>query len=135
MFNGEMAAQAKGEDYEPEFNPLGGDSNKMNKTWWGKAIRGVVHFGTMAGAVVLGAKGIAAAGIGGGISAGAGWLAGAGSTGLLTLRGAVGAAGDLLSEYGQDANSLVSCVITLVLLPPLSTKDTTIHDQNSQECC
>ena len=32
MFNGEMqAAQAKGEDYEPEFNPLGGDNNKMNK--------------------------------------------------------------------------------------------------------
>ena len=129
MFNGEMqAAQAKGEDYEPEFNPLGGDNNKMNKTWWGKAIRGVVHFGTMAGAVVLGAKGIAAAGIGGGISAGAGWLAGAGSTGFAAnaARGAaVGAAGDLLSEYSQDANALGELRDHFGLIDtPLSTKDT-----------
>ena len=76
MFSGEM--QREGDDYEPTFNPLGGDQNPVTQTWWGNAIRSVVHYGTLAGGVILGAKGVAAAGIGGGISAGASWLAGAG---------------------------------------------------------
>jgi len=80
MFSGEM--QREGDDYEPEFNPLGGDQNPVTQTWWGNAIRSVIHYGTLAGGVILGAKGVAAAGIGGGISAGASWLAGAGSAGF-----------------------------------------------------
>ena len=55
--------------YQPDFDPFtnGGQSEIITKTWWGKLARGVVHFGTMAGATVLAAKGAAAAGIGLGI--------------------------------------------------------------------
>jgi len=126
MFSGEM--QREGDDYEPEFNPLGGDMNPVTQTWWGNAIRGVVHFGTMAAGVVVGAKGIAAAGIGGGISAGASWIAGTGVTGVGAglARGAViGAAGDLVSEYSQDHNMLGQLRDhNAALDTPLATKDT-----------
>ena len=80
-------------------NPLGGDKT-LTQTWWGNAIRSVIHYGTFAGGVVLGAKGVAAAGIGGGISAGASWLAGAGSAGFGNpARGAAVGTADLLSEF------------------------------------
>ena len=60
--------------------------------------------------MILGAKGVAAAGIGGGISAGASWLAGAGSAGFgatLARGAAVGGTADLLS-YSQDHNLMGS---------------------------
>ena len=43
--------------YEPEWDPFKSYSNPIvTKTWWGKMLRGTVHFGTMAGATVLAAK-------------------------------------------------------------------------------
>jgi hypothetical protein len=126
MFSGEMAAE--GEDYEPEFNPLGGDLNPVTQTWWGNAIRSAVHFGSLAVGVVAGAKVVAAAGIGGGISAGASWLAGVGTAGFggTVVRGAaIGAASDLMSEYSQDHNMMGSLKEHVPLLDtPLATKDT-----------
>lgn len=125
MFSGEM--QREGDDYEPEFNPLGGDQNPVTQTWWGNAIRSVIHYGTLAGGVILGAKGVAAAGIGGGISAGASWLAGAGSAGFgatLARGAAVGGTADLLSEYSQDHNLMGSLKDKVPLLDtPFATKD------------
>ena len=125
MFSGEM--QREGDDYEPEFNPLGGDQNPVTQTWWGNAIRSVVHYGTLAGGVILGAKGVAAAGIGGGISAGASWLAGAGSAGFgatLARGAAVGGTADLLSEYSQDHNLMGTLKDKVPLLDtPFATKD------------
>ena len=78
MFNRQM--EAAGEDYEPEFNPFKQDKDELNKTWWGNLIRGTVHFGTMAGGVVLGAKAIAAGAAGTAVGGAASWLAGTGAS-------------------------------------------------------
>ena len=63
--SGEMQREKEEKGYyQPEFDPLGGGGNPIiTKTWWGKLARGVVHFGTLAGATVLGAKGLAVAGV------------------------------------------------------------------------
>ena len=41
MLSGEMGRE--GEDYELDFDPLGGDKNPITKTWWGSMLRGGVH--------------------------------------------------------------------------------------------
>ena len=62
--SGEMQEERKEKGYyEPEWDPFKSYSNPIvTKTWWGKMLRGTVHFGTMAGATVLAAKGAVAAG-------------------------------------------------------------------------
>ena len=127
MFNGEMAAA--GDDYKPEWDPTGADGeNKIvTNTWWGGFLRGAIHFGTMAGATVLAAKGIAALGIGAGVSAGAGWLAGGATSvgGKFAAASAVGAIGDLGSKYSQDDNALGVLRDRYGFIDtPISTKDT-----------
>ena len=63
--SGEMQREKEEKGYyQPEFDPFTGGGNPIiTKTWWGKLARGVVHFGTLAGASVLAAKGAVAAGI------------------------------------------------------------------------
>ena len=50
--------------YRPDWDPfVDEDDPIITKTWWGKLLRGTVHFGSMAAGIVLSAKGLAAAGI------------------------------------------------------------------------
>ena len=57
MGNGQMVEQQKQKDgYRPDWDPLGADKNPITKTWWGQLLRGGVHFGTMALAVVGASK-------------------------------------------------------------------------------
>ena len=51
-------------EYKPEWQPFDSyDDPIITKTWWGKLLRGTVHFGSMAAGTVLAAKGLAAAGV------------------------------------------------------------------------
>ena len=104
--SGEMQREKEEKGYyQPEFDPLGGGGNPIiTKTWWGKLARGVVHFGTLAGATVLAAKGAAVAGIP---------LAGTAATKLLgapsLIRAAgIGAISDLVSKESDGHNALGS---------------------------
>jgi len=68
MFNGQM--EAAGDDYKPEFDPLQGAYNPYTKTWWGKMLRGGVHFGATVVGTALAIKAAAVAGLpGAGIAA------------------------------------------------------------------
>ena len=110
--------------YQPDFDPFtnNGQSEIITKTWWGKLARGVVHFGTMAGATVLAAKGAAAAGIGLGIGASAKALLGANS---LVRAAGIGAVSDLVSKESDGHNALGSLRDHYGWIDtPLSTKDT-----------
>ena len=101
--SGEMVREIKEEgQYEPDFNPLGGDLNPINKTWWGNFIRTGVHFGTMAIPIV---------GWGGAVAKGTGIVSKVAqvtiaSSNWLAKGATVGALTDLFSEYSQEANGL-----------------------------
>ena len=92
MFSGEMVEEQKtDEGYKAEWDDwFVDDKNPIEtKTWWGGAIRGLVHFGSMVPASVLALK---AAGLGG-------LLAGTGVVGGTLVRGAaIGATSDLMSK-------------------------------------
>ena len=115
---GEMQREReeKGE-YKPEWDPFVNMGNTYEtKTWWGKLARGVVHFGSMAAAIIPTAKATAArVGI-----AGTGIMANS-----LVRAAGVGAASDLISKESDGHNALgmlrdrYGWVDT-----PLSTKDT-----------
>lgn len=62
MASGQMQQEMKLGSYEPDFNPFGGINPETN-TWWGKLIRGGVHFGTLA-IPIVGWGGAAAKGTG-----------------------------------------------------------------------
>jgi|TARA_R100000084_G_scaffold88885_1_gene42948 hypothetical protein len=123
MFNGEMAEE--GENYKPEWDPLGADGENLieTKTWWGGLIRGTVHFGSMALATVGAAKVAALLGAG----AGATWLAGGATTtlGKFGAASTVGAISDLGSKYSQDDNALGTLTKHYGFIDtPITTKDT-----------
>jgi hypothetical protein len=115
---GEMQREReeKGE-YKPEWDPFVNMGNTYEtKTWWGKLARGVVHFGSMAAAIIPTAK-YTAARVG---------IAGTGIMANSLVRAAgVGAASDLISKESDGHNALgmlrdrYGWVDT-----PLSTKDT-----------
>ena len=115
---GEMQREReeKGE-YKPEWDPFVNMGNTYEtKTWWGKLARGVVHFGSMAAAIIPTAKATAArVGI-----AGTGIMANS-----LVRAAGIGAASDLISKESDGHNALgmlrdrYGWVDT-----PLSTKDT-----------
>lgn len=96
MFSGEMVEEGKTEEgYGAEWDDwFVDDANPIEtKTWWGSAIRSLVHFGSMAAAIIPAAKvaGVTAAST----------LAGS------LVRGAgIGAASDLASKYSQEDNGL-----------------------------
>ena len=108
--------EEKGE-YKPEWDPFVNMGNTYEtKTWWGKLLRGTVHFGSLAAAIIPTAK-VSAARLG--IT----------STGILAnslVRAAgVGAVSDLISKESDGHNALgmlrdrYGWVDT-----PISTKDT-----------
>ena len=106
MASGEMHDAMQNGGYEPNWNPLGGSLNPTTKTWWGKLIRGGVHFGTMAIPIV------GWAGAAGRVSKVATFATKASTMvprfipAWATKGAGVGLAADFFSEYSQDANGL-----------------------------
>ena len=120
--SGEMSKELKEKGYyRPDWHPFTDYENPIEtKTWWGKLLRGVVHFGSMAAAIVPAAKvtaartGIAIAGLGG-------------KTVLSSFaRGAaIGATSDLISKESDGHNALGTLRDHYGFIDtPLSTKDT-----------
>ena len=108
-------------EYKPEWTPFNGYDNPIEtKTWWGKQLRGLVHFGSLAAGTILAAKGAVAAGV---VSVPAS-LAGLASSSV--LRGAaVGAVSDLISKESDEHNALAALRDRYGWIDtPLSTKDT-----------
>ena len=114
MFSGEMVEeQATDEGYGAEWDDwFVDDSNPIEtKTWWGSAIRGLVHFGTMAAAIIPVAKATGVAAL----------TAGLGSIGKGAL---IGAASDVVSKYSQEDNGLAVLRDRFNFIDtPLSTKE------------
>ena len=121
-FSGEMKQQKlQTGNYRPDWTPFGSYTNPIEtRTWWGRQLRGLVHFGSLAVGTILAAKGVAATGI---VSIPAGLTAFAGSS---VLRGAaVGAASDLISKESDEHNALGALRDRYGWIDtPLSTKDT-----------
>ena len=96
MFSGEMQEEQQTEEgYGAEWDDwFVDDANPIEtKTWWGGAIRSLVHFGSLAAAIVpaAGAAGVGAATtVAGSLARGAG----------------IGAVSDILSKYSQEENGL-----------------------------
>ena len=90
--------------YKPDWDPFVNYDNPIEtKTWWGKQLRGLVHFGTLAAGTVLSAKALAASGLGAGVAGGARALLGAPS--LIRAAG-IGAASDLISKESDGMNAM-----------------------------
>jgi len=121
--SGEMQKERKEKGYyEPEWQPFKSYEDPIvTKTWWGKLLRGTVHFGSMALGTVAAAKGLAVTGIpllAGGASA----LLKAGS---LTRAAGIGAASDLISKESDGHNALGALTKHYGWADtPLTTKDT-----------
>ena len=122
-FSGEMQKEKEEKGYyRPEWDPFSDDDDPIiTKTWWGKLLRGTIHFGTMAAGIVLTAKGLAAAGIP---------LLGVGSAKLLGLGSvtramAIGGISDLVSKESDGMNALGMMRDHYGWIDtPLSTKET-----------
>ena len=114
MFSGEMVEeQASEEGYKAEWDDwFVDDSNPIEtKTWWGSAIRGLVHFGSMAAAIVPAAK----------VTGVAALTAGLGS---VTKGALIGAASDVVSKYSQEDNGLAILRDRFNFIDtPISTKE------------
>ena len=121
--SGEMQRERKEKGYyEPEWQPFKSYEDPIvTKTWWGKLMRGTVHFGSMALGTVAAAKGLAVTGVpllAGGASA----LLKAGS---LTRAAGIGAASDLISKESDGHNALGALTKHYGWADtPLTTKDT-----------
>jgi hypothetical protein len=103
--------------YRPEWDPLVDHSNPIiTKTWWGKLLRGTVHFGTMAAAIIPAAK-VTAARLG---------IAGTGIMANSLVRAAgVGAVSDLVSKESDGDNALGMLRDRYGFIDtPLSTRET-----------
>ena len=103
--SGEMQQQREETgEYRPDWTPFGAYDNPIEtKTWWGKQLRGLVHFGTLAAGTVLSAKALAATGLGAGVAGGARALLGAPS--LIRAAG-IGAASDLISKESDGMTAM-----------------------------
>ncbi len=119
---GQMSKERKEEGgYRPDWDPFVDYENPIEtKTWWGKLLRGVVHFGSMAAAIIPAAKitaartGIAIAGLGGKTVASS-----------LARGAAIGATSDLISKESDGHNALGTLRDHYGFIDtPLSTKDT-----------
>ena len=115
MFSGEMQEeQQTDEGYGAEWDDwFVDDSNPIEtKTWWGGALRSLVHFGSLAAAIIPAAK---VAGI----------TAATTVAGSLARGAAVGAASDVISKYSQEDNGLAILRDRFNFIDtPLATKDT-----------
>ena len=120
--SGEMQRQRRETGtYRPDWTPFGGYDNPIEtKTWWGKQLRGLVHFGTLAAGTVAAAKVGAASGI---VAIPAGLVAL--SKGNLVRGAAVGAVSDLISKESDEQNALGALRDRFGWIDtPISTKDT-----------
>ncbi len=101
--SGEMQEQREATGtYKPDWTPFDSYDNPIEtKTWWGKQLRGLVHFGSLAAGTILAAKGVAATGI---VSIPAGLVALSKANAVRGL--AVGAASDLISKESDEQNAL-----------------------------
>ena len=120
--SGEMQRQREETGtYRPDWTPFNGYDNPIEtKTWWGKQLRGLVHFGTLAAGTVVAAKAVAATGI---VSVPAGLVAL--SKGNLIRGAAVGAVSDLISKESDEQNALAALRDRYGWIDtPISTKDT-----------
>ena len=121
-FSGEMQKQREETGaYKPDFTPFGGYDNPIEtRTWWGKQLRGLVHFGSLAAGTILTAKAAAATGI---VALPAGLIALAKGN---VVRGmAVGAVSDLISKESDEQNALGALRDRYGWMDtPISTKDT-----------
>jgi len=103
--------------YRPEWDPLVDHNNPIvTKTWWGKLLRGTVHFGTMAAAIIPTAK-YTAARLG---------ITGTGIMANSLVRAAgVGAVSDLVSKESDEQNALGMLRDRYGFMDtPLSTRET-----------
>ncbi len=114
MLSGEMQEERKETgSYTPEWDPFVGEDGPIEtKTWWGKLLRGVVHFGSLSLIPI------------------AGWKAAAGKaayygTNSLLRAAAIGAGADLLSKESDGQNALAMLRDHYGWMDtPISTKDT-----------
>ena len=116
---GEMAEERKEKGvYKPDWDPfVDYDNPIITKTWWGKLARGVVHFGTLAAAIIPAAK-LTAARLG--ITATGTLLANS-----YVRAAGVGAVSDLISKESDGHNALGALTDRYGFIDtPLSTKDT-----------
>ena len=107
--------------YRPDWTPFNSYDNPIEtKTWWGKQLRGLIHFGSMAAGTILAAKGAVATGL---VTIPAGLTALASST---VARGAaIGAVSDLVSKESDEQNALGALRDRYGWVDtPLSTKNT-----------
>ena len=111
MFSGEMSKQGKA--YRPDWDPFVDEDNPIeSRTWWGGALRGFVHFGTLAAGIALGSRFRGAKPI-------------TTRAGQLWRAAKYGAYADLISKYSQDDNALGVVRDRFGFIDtPLSTKDT-----------
>ena len=96
MFSGEMQEEQETEEgYGAEWDDwFVDDANPIEtKTWWGGALRSLVHFGSLAAAIIPAAS---AAGVGAATTVAGSLVRGAG----------IGAVSDILSKYSQEENGL-----------------------------
>ena len=103
--------------YRPEWDPLVDHDNPIvTKTWWGKLLRGTVHFGTLAAAIIPAAKvTVARLGITGTGMLANSWVRAAG----------VGAVSDLVSKESDGENALGMLRDRYGFIDtPLSTRET-----------
>ena len=107
--------------YRPEWTPFDSYDNPIEtKTWWGKQLRALVHFGSLAVGAVGAAKAVAATGL---VTLPAGLV---GLTSSSLARGAaVGAVSDLISKESDEHNVLGAISDRYGWADtPLATKDT-----------
>ena len=120
--SGEMAKERKEKGYyRPDWHPFTDYENPIEtKTWWGKLLRGVVHFGSLAAAIVPAAK-VTAARTGISIAA-----LGGKTVGSSLLRGAaIGAGSDIISKESDGHNALGALRKQYGFIDtPITTKDT-----------
>jgi len=107
--------------YKPDWSPFGAYDNPIEtKTWWGKQLRGLVHFGTLAAGTVVAAKAAVATGA---VTIPAGLLTL--SKANLVRGAAVGAVSDLISKESDEQNALAALRDRFGWIDtPISTKDT-----------
>ena len=120
--SGEMQRQREETGtYRPDWTPFGGYDNPIEtKTWWGKQLRGLVHFGTLAAGTVVAAKAAVATGA---VTIPAGLLTL--SKANLVRGAAVGAVSDLISKESDEQNALGALRDRFGWIDtPISTKDT-----------
>ena len=120
--SGEMQRQRQDTgEYRPDWTPFGSYDNPIEtRTWWGKQLRGLIHFGSMAAGTILAAKGAVATGL---ITIPASLTALAGST--IARGAAVGAVSDLISKESDEQNALGALRDRYGWVDtPISTKDT-----------